>query len=107
MSSSLSISSALRNVSPEVSQALVAPKERAEHGGVDDEHIAGACAARRHPHERVELLVARFDERMRSRQVDGLFGEDVDGPARSARNRVMRKVHVKAEVRHPREEATL
>ena len=88
-------------VLPETLQALVASEQRAEHRRIDHQHVAGTVAARRHPDERVELLVSGVREGMRPGEVDGLLAENVDGPRVVRRHRVVRKVQVKIEVLTP------
>src|SRR4051794_11395312 len=63
---------------PEPVQTGLSAEQGGEDRQVSEQDVAGSLAAWRHPEERVELLVSRVRERVRSGQVDGLSRQDVD-----------------------------
>ena len=54
-----------RKVPPEVMQAFVGAKQRAEDGGVCEEHVTRTISRGRHPEEHVEFRVPFLRERVR------------------------------------------
>src|SRR5205823_11510900 len=86
-----------RDVSAEPLEAFVAPEQRREDRRIREQDVAGAVPFRRHPQEHVELAVTGLGERMRSRQIDGLLGEQANGGRIGCRDGVMRQMRMKIE----------
>src|SRR5262245_11972034 len=83
-----------REIAPEVRETLRSAEQRREVRRVDEQDVAGALALRRHPEQRVELLVARRRERMRALEIDGLLSEHADATRVLRRDSVVRQMRV-------------
>src|SRR6185503_10496881 len=92
----LDLSLHCRDISPEISQAVVGAKQRAEDRGISEQNIAGAIAVGRHPEEHVEFGIALFEKRMRPRLIDWLFRQHAYRSVIRS-DCVMRQVHVEIE----------
>ena len=63
---------------PELLQAFVGSEQRTEHRLIREQNFSSASSFGWHPHERIELAIAGFRERMRLRQVNRLGRENFD-----------------------------
>src|SRR4051812_12250737 len=99
-SSSMEFTSS-RDVQPEALQAFRDAEQRAEDRGVGHQDIAGPGAARGEPDERVELAIPRSREGVRSRHVDRLLGQDMNGASVLGRQRIMGQMRMEVERGYP------
>src|SRR5215204_2238137 len=98
-------SSFRREVVPKVIETLGAAKQSREDCQVREQDVPGPLPRGWHPEKRIEIRVARLDERMRSGQINRLPGKNANCARIFRRQRIVRQMLMEIEGCHVRKPA--